>query len=370
MTTRFKSPARFPTWPQELAGFATAAPTLTGAIATLAAANDRLILIGVVRWQDGQTHNLRSIKWRSGTATGANFTLRVSIRAIDAANGPVGRDDGAVIQSGTHVNPASNTVFNTQMSADTSYAHGANICIVRDFSAYTAGSLSFVGMTPGTFSQGHRPLQVYYNGSVYAVVANGRMAGITLIADDGTLGVLEGALPCLTAITTNTFNTGTAAGSGVGDEVGYEFTVDTSFVIDSMGFMVNPAASADFDVVLYEGTTQKASFSVDANTHQGNGLIGWVRASFPAVTLTTGQTYRLVIKPTTANNVSIYSVNFDTAGEAALAAGLPSAGLNSRADAGAWQTVVSTRLPFCDIGIIGLEGGGQKRLVGASPLVN
>lgn len=337
--------------------YVTTGPLLGGSTA-LDSSGDRVYAIGRVRWSDGGSHDLRTIHWRSGNATSPSFTLRVGCADVDATAGPPGRDDGTLDQSGTHVDPAGNTNFSTTLSADrASVATGTLLAIRWDFSAYTSGSIAVSGM-----SFGSQPLHAHithFDGtSTYTLVSN-LIPHLTLEAADGTFGVFADCFPrASAAVGSVAFNSGSTD-----DEVGMEFTVPFSCWAGEVGFLVNPAASADFDIVLYQATTPVASASFDANTLSVAASARWAIANFADVALTVGQTYRLTMKPTTANNVTINYIDVSAAGHLDAFA---DAVAYVTADGGTFASPTATRLPFCYVGLSAFDGGGggATRLVG------
>src|SRR3990167_6591345 len=150
-------PFVFPLWPKHAP--LTGAPTLQTA-PLMIAATDRMILTGTVLWADGASHDLHIIHWRSGNGASPSYTARVGPRDIDTVNGPPSRDDGAVDQSATHVNPAIATNFASTLDADRTLAHGAEICLVWDFSAFTSGPGGRGGLATLTPRYGAHPPRV------------------------------------------------------------------------------------------------------------------------------------------------------------------------------------------------------------------
>ena len=64
----------------------------------LTASTHKLTIVGVVQ----KSGTISSVSFRLGTVTkGATTQLLVSLQDVDAANGPPGRPDGTVDQSGT-----------------------------------------------------------------------------------------------------------------------------------------------------------------------------------------------------------------------------------------------------------------------------
>ena len=347
-------PRLWPQFPRRLEN-QDAAPSLETSTMLLDAANERIAVIGHVLWDDGATHDIDTIRFRTGGATSPSMTLRVSLRDVDATAGPPGQDDSTVDQSATQVNPAANTVYSLALDADrTSVAHGALLAVVFDVDTYTSGAIRIAGLTVDGTVLNHRPLWSHRTGAGSWTIGTGVLPGITLLSPAGAnIGIIAGLPPCITAaVTAVALNTGTTP-----DEAGLEFTVPAPMWAGGFEIPVNPAAGADFDVVLYEGTTVKATVSFDANTWAADAVVRLAQGCFTDVPLTVGQTYRLVVKPTTANSVTVYYATVTAAAEVNAFAGTVS--WNERTDAGAWGAAVATRIPFMSIGISAVDSGGS-----------
>lgn len=334
--SRFSTPRMAPFWSRQLPPIQNQAPS-QGSVGSMAALNAKTVFLGRVMWADGASHDIRSLRWRAAGA-GLTGTLTVSLRDVDTAAGPPGRDDGTADQSTTHTDPASATNFTSTMSADrASVAHGALLACAWEVTAYTSGNLGVVGYALRSNSQAGYP-QVSTNLSGSWASADS-LPLVTLVAADGTLGILAGALPQSTgaSITTQAFNSGSTP-----DEYALAFTPSEPTWCGGFDATVLLAgASSDFDVVLYEGTTVLETRTVDAHTPELSGLVNVVDM-FPDVEFDAGTTYYLSIKPTSANNVTVYLITI-TSGDADLIGdGMM---LATRTDAGAWTTD-ATRFPL------------------------
>ena len=345
--SRFHTPRELPFFNPQLPPIGSAAPTLSGV--TLDAVGEKVAMIGRMRWADGATHDLRSLRWRSATGN-LNGTLQVSARDVDTANGPPARDDGTADQSVDHTNPNQNTNFTSTLGSDrTSVTHGALLAIVFEVTARTSGSFQILTALSTAGGQHGHPVVSSFTGSVWA--SENAIPLLTLVAADGTLGVLAGSFPQLTATTsTANVNSGTAGA----DEYALKFTPTEPCWAGEFHVTLTIAAGADFDVILYEGTTALVTVSIDANVIDATGSPCEFFIPFTDVELTPGTAYRLAIKPTTANNVTIYLATI-TSGDAELVAS--GCQLSTRVDAGSW-TDDATRVPlrFC-LGIVASDDG-------------
>lgn len=346
----------WPEWPR-LAQLNTTTPALaTSGVMTLDAANDRVAIIGHVMWEDGATHNASVVRFRTANATAPSLTLRVSLRDVDTAAGPPGRDDGTADQTATQVDPAANTNYALTLNATRSIAQGGLIAVCFDTDTYTSGAINIAGLATYTATGiQHRPLFSVFSGAAWAI-GQSAVPMVTLEADDGTMGVLAGGLPAPSAaINSHAINTGTTP-----DEFGLAFTVDGPTWIGGGGFLVQSAANADYDIVLYAGTVAQATVSVVSDTVVADATVRPIDVAFPDVACVAGTTYRFVVKPTTANSVTLYSLDCATAPVLQSFAG--NAHSTSRADAGAF-TDLTTRIPFGWLKVTAVDdaasGGGS-----------
>lgn len=324
--SRWGWPRHVPSWPFPITPIAGAAGSLAGT-GTLDAVGEKVIFAGSVIWADGGTHDLRSVRWRSGGSALTNGTLQVSARDVDLTAGPPTRDDGVVDQSTTHANPAASTNFTSTFSADrANVATGALLAIVFEITVYVAGSTSVLGLgTQGSHLAG-RPAVTSFLASTYAAV--NAVPTLTLVAADGTLGMIAGGViqndGALTALSlTNATSP---------DEWAVAFTPSEPCWVGEMFAVLNVASGADFDLVLYEGTTALVTVSFDANAIEAAGVNEFT-CSFPDVELSPNTTYYVSVKPTTANAVTVYVMSVPTADGTALMPGMAGA---SRVDGGAW----------------------------------
>lgn len=321
------------------------APSLSSIL--LDAANERAIFAGYVMWEDGASHDLSAVRWRSaGAHTG---TVRVYAADLDLVNGPPTRDDGTADQSVSHTNLAAGDVTSTFSAARTGVATGAELAIVIEVTAHTSGTCRPLYFTTNT-SRNARPTITSFLASVYASV-NGSPA-LTLVASDGAVGIFVGALPAPTAsaLSTVVINTDTTP-----DEVALAFTPTEPCWIGATELLANPAADAGFDMVFYAGTTARVTKSIDAETWFVDAQPQRFAFAFPDEALTAGTTYYVALKPTTVNSVTLYYMDVASGDLDTFAPGF---GYATRTDAGAWSAVDATKILIAAvIGFVASEDG-------------
>lgn len=344
--SRFNNPIYNPAWLWQSAPCAQTAASLTSG-GTLDAVGEKVIAMGRVRWEDGGTHDARSVRWYNNTSmTG---TLQISFRDVDLTTGPPARDDGGVDQSVDLVNPAATTAYTSTMTADrASVATGDLLAVVFEVTARTAGSAAVMMQAGVALAQHGLPGMTNYLGAAYGATNN--YPALTLVAADGTLGVLMGCLPQVTAITATAFDS-----ADTPDEYALAWTPTDAWWAGACAVYVSRAAGATFDVVLYEGTTVKATMSFDDNQGETDGIID-IHDCFADVAFTVGNTYRLAVKATHASNMVTVYIATITSGDADLIGdGMM---LSTRTDGGAWtDTATSFPLKF-SFGLVAHDTGG------------
>jgi hypothetical protein len=323
------------------------------------ATGEKLSFIGAVRTPNRGAKNITRIHWRWGTITKAGGSgLTVSLQDVDLANGPAFRPDTTQDQTVAVANAdagfASNTWYRSAaLSAVRAVTHGELLTVVFEYDGagrLGADSVVLAGFTRAGESWLQDGSSVFLTGSW----ATAGIPNILLEFDDGSFGTLDGSYPSA-ALGSLTFKQDTA----VADEHGLEFTPAFSCKVDGFYAYITPG-SADFDVVLYDGTTAmtNGTVSVDANS-VGASTRGMLRRTFPGeVTLVGGHTYRLAIKPTqTAQNVVLFYNDLNHADHRQAILGGSTQALASRIDLGAWAAGVTTRIPFMGLRISALNGG-------------
>lgn len=266
---------------------------------TLDALNEEIIVIGQVQSDDGASHAYDTIEFRA--QTGFTGTLRVGFADVDVTTGPPGRHDGTIDQFADQVNPANATVYSLTLSASRTLAHGDLIAVVFKAQAYTAGGFVLHTLLGQTGPM--RPQLTTFLGGAYAN-AGGFLPAFSLHASgDGHYAVLKGCMPVLTA-TVATVNLNNAAAIR---RAGLGFTVAAPVWGIEGCISIQNVAGGDFDIRLYDDDVQIASMTVDANTWGADAQWRPVEFCFPDVALTSGNNYRLVVVPTTATNVTIYT---------------------------------------------------------------
>ncbi len=310
---------------------------------TIDATGEKFAMCGGVWTPTSGTKSIHKVGFLFGGAItkAGGSVVTLSLQNVDTTVGPPIQPDGTQDQTATISNAS--MVVNTfllspALSADRSVTFGENVCVVMEFDG--AGRLGSDSITFGSISRNSGSPSTYPN----TVLNTGSWATVNRVPivvfefSDGSYGTLDGAYVFSLFNSTVAYNSGSAT-----DEYALKFTVPVNGTITGVGVGVTTAASADFDIVLYSGTTSLASVSIDYNTWDALvSSVGYV--PFPATSLTTGTTYYISVKPTTANNVTIGGY---TVGNNAYLGGLPQGNgfvRSGRVDAGSWSDT-TTVLP-------------------------
>ena len=342
--------------------------SFNSAASTINATGHKYAWIGSVRWNDRSdtSKDIRSLSFPFGSVVKAGGSgLTVSVQALDAANGPPGRPDGTPIQSVAIANGnasfASNTYITTgNLGADVTVNYGDRIAVVVEFDGSgRLGSDSVAIAHANGFSMSDGPSLL--TASWAAVTA---FNSIVLNFADGSVGVLEPAIPMSSSTVGFAINTGTNP-----DEIALKFTPDFKCKIDGIWAGMTTATDGSFDLILYQGTTALRTVSFDYNTLR-TASYHCVVAEFAELELTPATAYYVAIKPTSANSVTMRGYTVSSSGVMALASGAGTTQWAQRVDAGSWDESLTTRRPLMGVRISAIDdgaGGGGSGLA-ANPL--
>lgn len=327
------------------------------AVTTIDGTTEKYAWIGSVFWKDRSvtTRDIRRARFLYGTvskASGSSLTL--SWQDLDAVTGPTGRPDGTQDQTVTVANGDAGFVtgnFYTtgNFSADRTVTLGQRLSLVAEFASWTTpDAVNFAALSHFTGSaQWDGP--AFFNGTAWATTDCANI--LVLEFADGEIGCLLPFLP--QNANANIFEDINL--NSTPDEIGQALTPNFKCKIDGIAYCIQGSASADFDIVLYEGTTALQTVSINAKTLKSGSPYAQV-TTIPETELTPGTTYYLAIKPTTGNNVRIRAITAPSNAVMQLGAGSGIAYYASRVNAGAW-TVTDTKRPFISARLSAIDSG-------------
>lgn len=280
--------------------------------------------------------------------------LTLSLQNPSTSAGPPFQPDGTQDETVEISNASivsSTFLLSGALSADRSTAYGEPLCVVTEFNGSgRLGADSIQISSIQKYAQTAVPTTALFTASW---ADSARLPIVLFEYSDGTYGTLDGAMIFSAYNTSVSYNN--SSGS---DEYALKFSPTTNGTLDAVQVNLTAATGANFDVVLYQGTTALATVSVDQNnwtsTVSGFGFI-----SFPPTSISSGTTYYLAVKPTTTNNVTLAGVT--VASNSYLGATPQGTGWvrSSRVDAGSW-TDTTTVLPNISFRMTATAGGSSS----------
>lgn len=342
-------------WPEPLWRFAIG-PGFTSDV--IDATGEKIAWSGPVTWfDDATTKSIRFFETLLGAITKAGGSAwTASLQDVSLTAGPVIQPDETQDQTVAIANADAGFVTNGwytsgNFSADRTVSKGQLLSLVIEYNG--AGRLgtdvaNFRSLNATAGSAQMRPINAgpaLKTAGAWAQI--NRISNVVFGCADGTYCSFDGAMPTA-ATDAVAFNSASSP-----DERGNEFTVPEPIRIGGFWLSTAAAAGADFDVVLYNGTTAVATASHDANALHPAASTGVAASRFwltSEIELLPGNTYRLMHKPTTANSVTHYGLDPNITGHFQAYGADPTNWLfTSRTDAGAFAATTSRR---SEIGLI------------------
>ena len=315
------------------------------------ATGEKLAMIGRFWNASRSAKSIRKIGFRFGNVTKAGGSgLTASLQNVSTTTNPPqpdGTQDQTVAIANGNASFAANTwIMTGNLSADRSVSFAEELAVVLEYDG--SGRLGSDSVAVSTFSN-LNPVNSPVSSLLTASWANqARTPNVIFECSDGSFAALDGAAGTKDS-STIAYNSGSSP-----DEYGNQFQVPFDCKSDGAWVNMTSGATADFEVVLYSGTTALATAAVDASTIV-TGL-GRVYVTWSEVALTANTNYILALKPTTANNVSLSyfdvdaSTHWDTTGFAICE-------ILSRTNAGAWSGTTATRRMIAGIDISAIDTG-------------
>ena len=316
---------------------------------TIDAATEKYAVI----FQAPKTGNVAKIGFRTMTvSTDAATRLKISLQALDGSGNP----DGTILPVGLNTAkfdftaaPASATAYTATIDTALAVTMGTIYAVVIEYG-------TFVASDSVQIASGWRTERLPY-GDLYTGTwaKNDDNQNIWVEYDDGTYA----NMPLIPAVTTTTIFATTATNP---DEVGLSFIVPFPCRISGGWVERIGAAGADFDMILYSGTTALQTISFDGDHTQIGGTDKFFYFRFATQqTITANTTYRLIVKPTTTTTSGILTTcTMPNANAIGQILGVTAAWVYTyRVDAGAWTDSTTFVVPRMGIMIDQLDDGVQ-----------
>lgn len=323
---------------------------------TINAAADKVAVIV----QCPKAGTLDQFEWRTSTVTNdPDNGLRMSFQTVDVTTGnPDGtqdqyRDlDPSPFVVNTWYAPGLMTSDGTDLGVKRTVTKGEYLACVIEFVSFVASDAIGIATL--------RNDQLFINHYVsdgtsgtYATKAITQVGCIALKYDDGTYAEFEYGPYPVDVINSYSYNSTTAGA----DEYAMLFVPQAP--MRASGIWANVDLDADADLVLYDsGGSALATCSIDSAQRSGTGGQPiWARFS-TSQSLTSGATYYIAVKPTTASNVTIYTLQPNSTTHMQAFPGGGDWYLATRVDAGAWTTFTD-ELPVMGLVIDGVDDGAS-----------
>lgn len=276
--------------------------------------------------------------------SGLTVSLQDVTYATDGTPKPDETQDQTVAIANGDTGFASNVWYQTAaLSATRTVAFGEALAVVFEWDGggrLAPDSLQIAGLPPS--NSANWPLMTRKNAGVWT---SSVLPNLILYFSDGTVGTFAGAFP-FSATGSLTYNSGSAT-----DEYALECSFPGPVRIDGVSGLWFPNTGGDLDVICYDGTTPMTNGSVSIpaayRNQTSSSHFDHCFAAFPGeVRLCANTTYRIAVKPTTTNNVSLRYFDVSAANHFTAHVGGSTWALTGRVNGGAWDAITATRRPF------------------------
>lgn len=265
-------------------------------------------------------------------------TIRVGLETLDANGDPSGTQYGGSAV-GTQTSPAQLVFYEVTLATGASATKGDIVAAVFQFD----GTVGNVAINAANGVDNSFPYIDNYT-TVWAKTAN--VPYLSIRYNDGSYEPIN-TFPVNSQIAYSAFSS-----TSTPDERALRFLLP--FPARIVGFWGDFSYGADFDVVLYEGTTALSTYSIVNIKKAGTGYGQYKFGS--AILLSKDTVYRLAVKPTTTTNVGVLEMTVSIAAMMDMLSGGQAFYYSQRTDAGTWSDT-TTRRPFMGLIIDQIDDG-------------
>lgn len=305
-----------------------------------------------------ESMTISHVGFRSGTATGSPEVI-CSIEGVDATGLP----DGAATYGGSasaSTVVASNTNPVIALGGAATITKGQVFCVKVAYSAGTSLILQNLGSVSQLFNTS-LPYQVVNTGTPTKGLVV--MALFALGSSSTTFYNVPGFLP-ISVYSAGGFNNTNSAKRGL------KFTIPMDCRAIGVRWY-NSSASGNFNAVLYDNAGTPVEFGSTSTAFDGDHNAATANCAMHvyfdnAATLAAGDTYRLVIEPSSATNVNVSTWTIPTDHISATPASSYSVATYTSFATATW-TDSTTQLPLMDLIIDQVDdgaGGGGSSVIG------
>jgi hypothetical protein len=307
------------------------------------------------------TKNISRVQFRWGTIVKAGGSaLTISLQDVNLSAGPPMQPDETQDQTVAVANADAAFLSNTwyrsgTFNANRTVTYGDRLSVVVEYDGsgrLGADSVIITGITASASTSPFLTAVAALKTSGSWGIPGNSFPLIVLEFDDGTFGTLEGAAVA-SAIASNAVNSGTA----VSDEYALVINFPFACKVDGLWVSVFCAVGADFEVLLYSGTTALATVAVSAKAITATVSQRYCFVPIPETTLTANTDYYVAIRPTTTNNVTVYTIDVNSANHWTVQDGGTALQFSTRVDQGSWAAKTATRRLHAGVRISSLDDG-------------
>lgn len=334
-------------------------PTAFTTATALTATGHKFAFVGRVWNKDRTAKNITKVGFRFGVITKAGGSgLTVSLQDVDVStNGPPLQPDGTQDQTVAIANGnaafASNTWLQTgALSATRTVNHGDPLAVVIEYDGsgrLGSDSIIIVSMADPN-ADNNLDSGPVVNVASWALITSMGLNGVILEFDDGTFGTLASGFPA-SAIGSDAFNNASNP-----EIIGLEFQVPFACKCDGAWLGMQAAAGASFDVQLYDGNTLMTSSSVSAKNQRIAATGFYYETNWAEQTLVANHTYRIGLKPTSTNNVTLYNWSVANANHLQALTGGTAWQYNT-CHSGTWGSPTATKRPMAGLRLSAVDDG-------------
>lgn len=312
----------------------------------ISATGAKIAMNGRMRWTDYGTHAISTVSFLPGTVVSAGgSSIDLSLQDTSLTVGPPLQPDETKDQTSNFAlnTLSSNTWASKTLGSNRTIQQGELLSVVWEFDAggrLGADSLIINGLSAITNTTLGSAASTLKTGGTWG--EDPTMSNVIFTATDGTIGTLSESAPCSSA-SSITINSGSATQDEIAIGVQYPFTCKLSGVFFNISLA---AGTSDVEIILYDGTTALNTTTLDGNVFNVAASDRLCFVLFTSnVILNANTLYRIGIRPTTTNNITLRYFDVNDANHLNFWLG-KNFHYWTRIDQGAWGGEVTTRIPW------------------------